>query len=257
MTNICKNLETWRDQRLGHGHVSDREDEANAWASWTTWTKRITEHSHRRLSSNGSRECAQLYTANGRRVFVEGSGRRAKLGAEPDRRWIRLHQDYLIADIPGPDQATMDAIVLEAHKHQKRVVTYAASYAPFTMALNAGVDVITHLPLDKAVDLNMANRMLVGKMISVPMLCMMHETTEKLPLSSMAPLLLKPTVVLAIVRNSRNGIGKQTYVNARESTTALHQAGVPILAGTDCYEEPNSPFDVEHGVSMHRALDYW
>lgn len=34
----------------------------------------------------------------------------------------------------------------------------------------------------------------------------------------------------------------------------MYRAGVPILAGTDCHDEPNSFFDVRHGESSYREF---
>jgi imidazolonepropionase-like amidohydrolase len=35
----------------------------------------------------------------------------------------------------------------------------------------------------------------------------------------------------------------------------MYRAGVPILAGTDCHEEPDSFFEVKHGESLHQELE--
>lgn len=44
--------------------------------------------------------------------------------------------DYIkvVADIPGPDQATLDTVVKAAQEHNKLCVTHAASYTPYAMA---------------------------------------------------------------------------------------------------------------------------
>lgn len=165
--------------------------------------------------------------------------------------------DYIkiIADVPGPDLETMTAVVAAAHKQQKKVVAHAASYAPWQMALDASVDIVTHLSLDKAVDTDMAERMLANDTIAVPTLCMMKETSKDLPMKDVAPMLFKPKTLHAIIKNKRNGHGKHTYANAEASINTLYHAGVPILAGTDCHEEAKSIFDVPHGESMHRELE--
>src|SRR6201996_9241983 len=56
--------------------------------------------------------------------------------------------DYikLIADIPGPDQETLDALVATSHRAGKRTVAHAVSTAALDMALHAGVDMVTHVP---------------------------------------------------------------------------------------------------------------
>lgn len=61
--------------------------------------------------------------------------------------------DYikLIADIPGPDQETLNAATEEAKRHGRLVVAHAAAYEPVQMAQKAKVDFLTHVPLEKAV----------------------------------------------------------------------------------------------------------
>ncbi|KAK3673495.1 hypothetical protein LTR78_006729 [Recurvomyces mirabilis] len=182
-------------------------------------------------------------------------------GPEQAADWVKRRidegSDYIkiIADVPGPDQDVMNAISAEAHKQGSMVVAHAASYKPFTMALEAKVDVVTHVACDKAVDKDITDRMVASGTIAVPTLCMMKETTKKPSLSAAASLLLNPSALIAIVRSKSNAQGSADYSNARESVAAMHMAGVPILAGTDCHEEPNSMFDVKHGESMHRELE--
>jgi imidazolonepropionase-like amidohydrolase len=45
------------------------------------------------------------------------------------------------------------------------------------------------------------------------------------------------------------------YANSRASVAALHEAGVPILAGTDANDSPGTPSRVPHGDSLHRELE--
>ncbi len=45
------------------------------------------------------------------------------------------------------------------------------------------------------------------------------------------------------------------YAYSRASVTALHEAGVPILAGTDANDTPGTPSRVPHGDSLHHELE--
>ena len=45
-----------------------------------------------------------------------------------------------------------------------------------------------------------------------------------------------------------------SYDAARDTVTALHDAGVVILAGTDANAAPGVPFQVPHGESLHHEL---
>lgn len=46
-----------------------------------------------------------------------------------------------------------------------------------------------------------------------------------------------------------------TYNAARASVNAMHEAGVPVLAGTDANMQPGIPANVKHGESMHQELE--
>lgn len=184
-------------------------------------------------------------------------------GPEDAASWvekrIREGSDYikLIADVPGPSQDTLNALAAAAQERKKLVVAHASAIVPFRMALEAQVDVITHVPRDKAVDQDTAERMVTEKRVSVPTLAMMAAVSKPPGVGAFFQLLLKPTVLLAIIRATKSNphARDQKYENARDSVTVMYRAGVPILAGTDCHEEPNSPFSVKHGDSLHRELE--
>lgn len=46
-----------------------------------------------------------------------------------------------------------------------------------------------------------------------------------------------------------------SYATARESVTALQEAGVTILSGTDSVEQEGMPFSIPLGASLHRELE--
>ncbi|KAJ5461862.1 amidohydrolase [Penicillium daleae] len=166
--------------------------------------------------------------------------------------------DYikLIADIPGPRQETLNAVSAAAHAKGKMVVAHASSFTPFNMALEAKANIITHAPRDKSVTEETAAIMFQKKVISVPTLTMMKAVSAKPPLSAaLGMMVFKPSLFMAILKAKRNGQGQPTYENARDSVTAMYRAGVPILAGTDCHEAPDSFFEVKHGESLHQELE--
>lgn len=165
--------------------------------------------------------------------------------------------DYIkiISDVPGPSQETMNALVQEAHKHGKMAIAHASAFIPFQMAQEAHTDIITHSPRDKVVDNQMVARMLQSNCISVPTLTMMRAVSQPPSLGAVLGLLYKPTILWAIIQAKRRSGGTEKYENSRDSVTAMYHAGIPILAGSDCHDEPNSPFDVSHGKSLHLELE--
>jgi imidazolonepropionase-like amidohydrolase len=152
--------------------------------------------------------------------------------------------DYikLIADIPGPDQEILDALVAASHDHGKLTVAHAVSTAALDMALQAGVDMITHVPLDRRLTESTAARVLAQKCVSIPTLTMMKGIVVRFAAATAA----QPEGVPA---------AGPSYGSARGSVAELHRAGVPILAGTDANAGPGIPFSPRHGESLHDELE--
>jgi imidazolonepropionase-like amidohydrolase len=152
--------------------------------------------------------------------------------------------DYikLIVDIPGPDQEILDALVAASHRHGKLAVAHAVSTAALDMALQAGVDVITHAPLDRPLTESTAARILARGCVVIPTLTMMKGVVDRI-------------VAVAASQPERVPAAGPSYESARDSVAELHRAGVPILAGTDANAGPGIPFSPRHGESLHDELE--
>ena len=152
--------------------------------------------------------------------------------------------DYikLIVDTPGPDQETLDALVAASHRHGKLTVAHAASTAALDMALQAGVDMITHAPLDRPLTESTTARILAQKCVMIPTLTMMKGIVDR---------------VAAAAASQPDGppAAGPSYESARASVAAVHRAGVPILAGTDSNAGAGIPFAPRHGESLHEELE--
>lgn len=140
--------------------------------------------------------------------------------------------DYikLIVDVPGLDQPTLNALTTTAHQYGKLVMAHAVTSAAVGEALLAGVDMIHHVPLDTALTAAAVAQYVSRKRISVPTLTIME---------GFAAL----------------GIPGLSYAAARNSVTALHQAGAQILAGTDSNHTPGIPVQPAYGSSLHHELE--
>ncbi|MFB9690277.1 amidohydrolase family protein [Amycolatopsis plumensis] len=139
--------------------------------------------------------------------------------------------DYLkiVLEAPGgggPELPVARALTEAAHAAGLLVVAHAASTGAYTMALDAGVDVVTHAPLGPPI----ADGDLTRAKIVVPTLTMMK---------GIATATGRP----------------QLYAGAATSVTMLHRAGVAVLAGTDANAAPGVPFSVAHGASLHDELE--
>jgi imidazolonepropionase-like amidohydrolase len=167
--------------------------------------------------------------------------------------------DYLkvVADVPGPDQDTLTALVSEGHKNKLLVIAHAAALIPFAMSLNAKADVITHVPTDQPVNEAAALRMVAQGQIAVPTLTMMEGSVKHKPSLGSALSLLgtNPWGLMAIFKKQKAASGTPSYLNARKSVSNMYHAGVPILAGTDANSQPGTPFQVVHGESLHHEFE--
>ena len=146
----------------------------------------------------------------------------------------------MLADPSGPgtrgiDQPSLNELVATAKTYDLLTIAHAMSPPGFTMALNAGVDVITHAPLAPALDggeaaMNGIARMVSDGRICVPTLTMMEGCDQ-----------LKPP--------------GGAYEHTKAAVQAMHKLGVPILAGTDCNKAPGAPVCPVHGESLHHELE--
>jgi imidazolonepropionase-like amidohydrolase len=143
--------------------------------------------------------------------------------------------DYIKIVIGSPfadhDQVTIDALVAAAHAQGRHVVAHASSVAAVAKAQAAGADVLTHVPSDQPLDRAAAAEAAAAGRIAVPTLTMMQAI-----ITNIAP-------------------PGADYRHARASVGTLHDAGVPILAGTDANASALIPANVAHGESLHRELE--
>lgn len=153
--------------------------------------------------------------------------------------WISRHveqgADYIkvVIDLPGFDQETVNALVSAAHARDLKVVAHASRSDAVLMAQHAGVDILTHAPLDRPVGQAQAAELTASGTVIVPTLTMMRGIVENL---------------------TAHGISGPAYEAARASVAALHAAGMPILAGTDANATPAAPASPPFGESLHDEL---
>jgi imidazolonepropionase-like amidohydrolase len=142
--------------------------------------------------------------------------------------------DYIKIVIEGDllSQATIEAVIAAGHDHDKLTIAHASSLDAYKRAVHARASLITHVPRDGTLGRGTIAEMLEQGQVAVPTLTMM----------------------LAITTAMR-GEGED-YTHSHNSVTALHRAGVPILAGTDAFTGPAPiPNLVTHGPSLHHELE--
>ncbi|KAJ4293124.1 hypothetical protein N0V90_008406 [Kalmusia sp. IMI 367209] len=141
------------------------------------------------------------------------------------------HFIKIVADVPGPSQAIINQLSKSAHEHGKKTIVHASRHAAFLMALRAEppVSIITHVPMDEPLTLDEGKIMKEKGIISVPTLIMMRTISASgyIPGSAFPP--------------------------AMQSAKALHEAGVPMLVGTDSNQSPIA--GVRHGEALWTEME--
>jgi imidazolonepropionase-like amidohydrolase len=115
-------------------------------------------------------------------------GRAQGLVADPDEAKAYVAQrvaegvDYIkiIVDPPGFDVATVRALVEAAHAHRLRAIAHAANSGAVLLAQAAGVDVLTHAPIDRPLSDDEVAATLAGSQVIVPTLTMMDAIVARL-----------------------------------------------------------------------------
>ena len=131
----------------------------------------------------------------------------------------------------GPDPETATAAVEAAHAAGLRVVAHASHTGAVALAVQVGVDILTHAPLDADVDEDLVRAITDAGHVVVPTLIMMQGSARNF------------------------GDPALSYDHARNTVAALHRAGATVVAGTDANRAQGVPAAVPHGSSVHDELD--
>jgi imidazolonepropionase-like amidohydrolase len=134
------------------------------------------------------------------------------------------------------DGATIAALVQATHQAGLKAIAHVTTLAALTTAAEAGVDILTHAPLDAGVSEQLARSIAMRGAVSVPTLTMMRAVAsiaERLP---------------------THAGSRSDYAYARSTVMTFHQMGVTILAGTDANQGAVSPAQIPHGQALHDEL---
>ena len=110
-------------------------------------------------------------------------------------------------------------------------MAHASSRVAVEMAQRAKVSVLTHVPLDQAVDKAAAADAVAAGRVLIPTLAMMEGIARSAP--------------------------DRDYAAARASVTVMYQAGVPILAGTDANAEARRPAPSATAAACTTSSSCW
>ena len=132
-----------------------------------------------------------------------------------------------------PDTAA--ALVKAAHRFNKRVFAHVTTPDAFKIAIDAGVDVLAHVPLGASLSDSLVEAIAEKGLITVPTMVMMKGIAQNFSHMPTHPVV--------------------DYHNIEITVEAFNKAGIPIVAGTDSNDEPGSFCIVKHGESLHEELE--
>lgn len=173
--------------------------------------------------------------------------------------YIKIVFDTREADtpmFPSISAETMKAVVEAAHARDRLAVVHVSTAASAEMAIEAGADGLVHIFRDAAPSDELVARIKTSGAFIVPTLSVNESVSG---IASGAALAADEALGRFLTAEERRGLETSFparpgaaggRANSLAATRALHDAGVPILAGTDA---PNP--GTAHGVSIHRELE--
>jgi imidazolonepropionase-like amidohydrolase len=153
------------------------------------------------------------------------------------------------------DRETLRAVIEAAHRRGRKAVVHVGAYASAVDAIEAGADGLVHVFSDRPSDAAFVERVVASKAFVIPTLTVIESTTG-VPSgaglakgSPLSPYLTSQEVSGLTSAFPTRASSKSSLDAARTSVRMLHEAGVPVLAGSDA---PNP--GTTHGASIHREL---
>ena len=172
--------------------------------------------------------------------------------------------DYIkIVYEPGSERITsisietLAALVKAAHANRLLAVAHVSKASALKEALAAGVDGFVHIPADATLDADAVARMASEKIFTIPTLSVIASAGGADRGASLTDdPLVKPWLSGEQVEALNSGFDAPPALRKRfdlatamENVRLLHEAGAPVLAGTDA---PNP--GTAYGVSIHDEL---
>jgi imidazolonepropionase-like amidohydrolase len=144
------------------------------------------------------------------------------------------------ADLPLD---TISALVLAAHAAGLKAIAHAVTSTAVRLASDAGVDVITHAPVNRSLTADEALALASRGAALIPTLTMMRGTAETIGRQRMFRVLRRLNIAPPV-----------EYANARASVAVSVAAGLTVIAGTDANVEPGAPWHPAYGSALHEEL---
>ncbi len=169
--------------------------------------------------------------------------------------YIKIVVEPLGGRLPTLNAEIVAALVEAAHAHGVLALAHASTLEDATMALNAGVDGLVHIFQDQPVPEAFIAQALESGLFVVPTTVVLGSMLGAVDGSTwlehdhLGPR-LSPVQRQSLTQPGwATSLGQQRWPLVLANIQALHQAGVPIIAGSDA---PNP--GTGHGISVHHEL---
>jgi imidazolonepropionase-like amidohydrolase len=158
---------------------------------------------------------------------------------------VDLGADYIKIILASPTKVRLNppvwkpeilsAVVNSAHKHGKKTVAHVTASDTYRAAINAGVDILTHVPMVKPLPMPVIKEMANKGIVDIPTMVMMGGIISAVKkMSRFAPLNFKSVV---------------------KSVRKMRKSGITILTGTDANDIDGVPAQVPHN-SLRKELEF-
>ena len=145
------------------------------------------------------------------------------------------------APVGGPTQDQQDDIVGYTHSKGKLVVTHAPGAAIYAQAVASRSDVLQHIPDDGVLSACTIESMRDHGQAATPTMEIFRRAYTFQP------------QIIQFLRGNNTSAGS-SYANVVENVRRLHEAGVPLLAGTDAVGSAVPIVYFPFGESLHQEL---
>jgi imidazolonepropionase-like amidohydrolase len=167
--------------------------------------------------------------------------------------------------LPTFDEATVRALVDAAHERGLLTVAHISGIRSLETAVSGGADVVTHIPADVVLGAGLITAIRRRGTTFVPTLA-----AAELALNPSRARRLgdDPLIGRWLPGHARSALATGTvglpvagagsgldFTTASQNVRRLHEAGVPVLAGSDASNTLGRDCPVIHGASLHRELD--
>lgn len=175
----------------------------------------------------------RIFSTHGRAL---GSCEDGKAFVEEEAANGSQYIKIIVEDVPRMAKTTitqdvMNVIAEETHKRGLLLATHAVSVPTLEMAIEAGTDIYIHVPLEAEMTEAMAAKIAAQNAACVPTLAMMKGFAD-IPIYGYKP---------------------EDYLHSEKNVRLLHEAGVPLLVGTDASNVIVLPW-IKFGADMHREM---